>query len=111
LQPLVENAIRHGTGVLLRTGCVRLSAHAAGDRLMLEVEDDGVGLLEGWRLEDHAGVGLSNIARRLKELYGSEHKFVVGNRAGGGVCVEVALPFRHEAQAAAAPRSRAADIP
>ncbi|MGH9628813.1 MAG: sensor histidine kinase [Bryobacteraceae bacterium] len=111
LQPFVENAIRHGTGALLRTGSVRLSACRAGDRLMLEVEDDGVGLPEGWRLEDHAGVGLSNIARRLEELYGSEHKFVVGNRAGGGVRVEVALPFRREAQAAAAARSQAADAP
>lgn len=100
LQPLVENAIRHGTGALLRAGSVRLSARQAGDRLMLEVEDDGVGLPEGWRIEDHAGVGLSNIARRLQELYGSEHRFVVGNRAEGGVRVEIALPFRRALQAA-----------
>jgi LytS/YehU family sensor histidine kinase len=107
----VENAIRHGTGALLRTGSVRLSARPAGDRLMLEVEDDGVGLPEGWRLEDHAGVGLSNIARRLEELYGSEHKFVVGNRAEGGVRVEVALPFRREPQSAASAQPQAADAP
>jgi LytS/YehU family sensor histidine kinase len=109
LQPLVENAIRHGTGALLRTGSVRLSARPAGDRLILEVEDDGVGLPGGWRLEDHAGVGLSNIARRLEELYGSEHRFMVGNRTDGGVRVEVSLPLRREPQARASAQPQAAD--
>ncbi len=84
-------------------------ARPAGDRLMLEVEDDGVGLPEGWRLEDHAGVDLSNIARRLEELYGSERKFAVGNRAEGGVRFEVALPLRREPQVAARAKPRAAD--
>ena len=107
----MENAIRHGTGALLRAGSVSLAARPAGDRLMLEVEDDGVGLPEGWRIEDHAGVGLSNIARRLEELYGSEHKFVVGNRAEGGVRVEVALPFRHGPQAAVSTQPQTADAP
>ena len=101
LQPLVENAIRHGTGALLRSGHVQVSARRVGDRLTLKVEDDGVGLPEGWRLEDHAGVGLSNIARRLEEIYGSEHTFVVAGRAESGVRVQIALPFRREAQTAA----------
>jgi two-component system, LytTR family, sensor kinase len=94
LQPLVENAIRHGTGPLLRHGHVGVSVRCAAGRLALEVEDDGVGLPAGWRLEDHAGVGLSNIARRLDELYGAEHTFVVRDRAGGGVRVELSVPFR-----------------
>jgi signal transduction histidine kinase len=98
LQPLVENAIRHGTGALLRDGHVHLSARSVGDQLMLEVEDDGAGLPEGWRLEDHAGVGLSNIARRLEELYGSKHTLIVAGRAEGGVRVEVSLPFRSGAR-------------
>jgi len=111
LQPLVENAIRHGTGALLRAGTVHLSARPADDRLMLEVDDDGVGLPEGWRIEDHAGVGLSNIARRLQELYGFEHKFEVRNRAEGGVRVEIALPFRRKLQAAATAQPQAVDAP
>lgn len=94
LQPLVENAIRHGTGALLRSGHVRVSARRADGQLRLEVEDDGAGLPEGWHLADHAGVGLSNIARRLQELYGSGHTFAVGGRADGGVRVHIALPFR-----------------
>jgi LytS/YehU family sensor histidine kinase len=94
LQPLVENAIRHGTGALLRRGHVRVSARRAASLLILEVEDDGVGLPEGWRLADHAGVGLSNIARRLEELYGADHTFVVLPRPEGGVRVEISLPLR-----------------
>ncbi|MPY86789.1 MAG: hypothetical protein GEU99_02595 [Luteitalea sp.] len=106
LQPLVENAIRHGTGALLRNGHVHVSERRVGDWLTLVVEDDGIGLPEGWRLEDHAGVGLSNIARRLEELYGSRHRFVVADRAKGGVRVEISLPFRRDTQvpAPAAPR-------
>src|SRR5207244_11452530 len=91
------------TGALLGSGHVQVSARRVADRLTLEVEDDGVGLPEGWRLEDHAGVGLSNIARRLEELYGSEHTFVVAGRAESGVRVQIALPFRREAQTAAPP--------
>jgi LytS/YehU family sensor histidine kinase len=98
LQPLVENAIRHGTGALLRSGQVHVTAQRSADRVMLEVEDDGVGLPVGWRLEDHAGVGLSNIQRRLKELYGSDHTFIIAGRAEGGVRVEIALPFQRDAQ-------------
>ena len=102
LQPLVENAIRHGTGAVLRDGHVHVCAGRTGDVLTINVEDDGVGLPDGWRLEDHAGVGLSNIMRRLEQLYGPEHSFKVRGRAEGGVRVEITLPFRREAQAATA---------
>ncbi len=100
LQPLVENAIRHGTGAVLRDGHVRVCAGRTGDVLKINVEDDGVGLPEGWRLEDHAGVGLSNIMHRLEQLYGPKHTFTVRSRAEGGVRVEITLPFRREAHAA-----------
>jgi two-component system LytT family sensor kinase len=93
LQPLVENAIRHGTGALLRPGRVDVSARRMDAQLRIEVEDDGIGLPEGWCLEDHAGIGLSNIARRLEELYRSDHSFVLCPRAGGGVRVQITLPF------------------
>jgi two-component system LytT family sensor kinase len=94
LQPLVENAIRHGTGAVRRDGHVRVTARRAATRVVLEVEDDGAGLPDGWRLEDHAGVGLSNVASRLRELYGEDHTFAVLDRSEGGVRVEVSLPFR-----------------
>jgi two-component system LytT family sensor kinase len=103
LQPLVENAIRHGTGALLRSGQVHVTAQRLADRVILEVKDDGIGLPVEWRLEDHAGVGLSNIQRRLKELYGSNHTFIIAGRAEGGVRVEIALPFQRGAQPSHAP--------
>jgi LytS/YehU family sensor histidine kinase len=93
LQPLVENAIRHGTGALLRTGHIEVTVRRDGPRLTLRVEDDGVGLPDGWCLEDHGGVGLSNMARRLEELYGASHTFSIANQPGGGVLVEVAVPL------------------
>src|SRR5207237_3701684 len=51
LQPLVENAIRHGTGPRMRTAHVRVSARPVASRLVLEVEADGVGFTAGWPLE------------------------------------------------------------
>lgn len=92
LQPLVENAIRHGVGALRRPCRIEVSIRPAGTQLLIRVDDDGAGLPEGWRLEDHAGIGLSNIERRLKELYGSEQTFKVSRRPEGGVRVEVTLP-------------------
>ena len=110
LQPLVENAIRHGTGARLRSGHVSVTARHTDDRLMLSVDDDGVGLPDGWRLEDHAGVGLSNIARRLKELYGSGHAFAVTGGAERGVRVDIAVPYRRGAAAAPPAPRRVADL-
>ena len=110
LQPIVENAVRHGTGALLRPGHVDVCARRMDDRIRIEVEDDGIGLPEGWRLEDHAGIGLSNIMRRLEELYRSEHSFAVCARTEGGVRVEITLPFHRQGQGAASLRSPTVDV-
>jgi len=110
LQPIVENAIRHGTGALLRAGHVDVCARRLDDRLRIEVEDDGIGLPEGWRLEDHAGIGLSNITRRLEELYRSEQSLDVCARTEGGVRVEITLPFHRQEQGAVSLRSPTVDV-
>jgi len=102
LQPLVENAIRHGVAILRRKSHIQVSVSQSGGRLIVIVKDDGAGLPEGWRLEEHAGVGLSSIAHRLKELYGSEQTFAVSGRLEGGVQVEIALPLHSEKTAPAA---------
>ena len=104
LQPLVENAIKHGVGPRAAGGHVevdvrRTTGHPRGDRshddrLVLRVRDDGVGLPAGWELAAHAGVGLSNVAGRLQALYPGRHCVRVGPAPGGGVLAEVDLPFR-----------------
>ncbi len=94
LQPLVENAIRYGAGALRRSSHIDVSISLTGSRLRILVEDDGAGLPEGWRREDHAGIGLSNMARRLEALYGPEQVFTVSPRSAGGVLVEITLPLQ-----------------
>src|SRR5439155_21473753 len=74
LQPLVENAIKHGITQRIASGCVdvevRLAADAAvGEQLRVRVRDDGVGLPPGWRTGNQRGVGLRNVAARLEALY------------------------------------------
>jgi signal transduction histidine kinase len=94
LQPLVENAIKHGVAPRAAGGRVDVAVRRAGGRLLLRVADDGVGLPAGWVLGDHAGVGLGNVAGRLDGLYPGRHRFRVGPGAEGGVVVEVEVPYR-----------------
>jgi two-component system, LytTR family, sensor kinase len=93
LQPLVENAIRHS--VAQQTTPVCLTIHAARDdgHLRLQVSDDGTGLPAGWHWDAHAGVGLTNTKQRLEQLYPAAHQLTVNNAEGGGVTVEIILPF------------------
>jgi len=107
LQPLVENAIKHGITSRAAAGGVDVDARViiggAGpehDRLVLRVRDDGVGLPAGWRLHEHGGVGLRNAAARLDALFPGRHHFRVAPAAGGGVLVEVEVPFRLAGQGA-----------
>ncbi len=92
LQPLVENAIRHGISPHARRGLVEISAHRQGETLVLEVRDNGGGLNGS---EGHAGgVGIATTRARLEQLYGAEHRFEIGNAPEGGARVCVVLPFR-----------------
>jgi two-component system, LytTR family, sensor kinase len=93
LQPLIENAIRHGLAVRRGPGRIGIKAGRHGGRLRLEVRDDGVGLpRDTARLT--SGIGLRNAGERLRQLYGSEHRFVLRNAPEGGVLVEIDVPFR-----------------
>ena len=98
LQPLVENAIRHGLEPSGKPGELRIAAARDGEWLRLTVEDDGVGL----PLCDlnRAGVGLANVRERLAALYGAAHEFSIAERPGGGVVVNIRLPARSEGAAA-----------
>jgi len=95
VQPLVENAIRHGISRRASGGTVIVSAHQIGDRLDIRVLDDGVGLPAGWTLENSGGVGLSVTRQRVAGLYpDGETCFAVNRRANGGTEVEISLPLR-----------------
>ncbi|HEV2913119.1 MAG TPA: histidine kinase [Pyrinomonadaceae bacterium] len=94
LQPLVENAIRHGISLNDTAGMIVISSRRAGDMLHISVCDDGPGLQSGWRMEESEGIGLANTSERLKHLYGTQHRFELRNGASGGVTVSLAIPFR-----------------
>ena len=96
LQPLLENAVRHGLASVREGGCVTVQAHRDGERLHLSVEDDGVGLRPGFA--DHAGIGLRNVQERLRTLYAQAAQFLIGARPDGrGTTVTIVIPlvFRH----------------
>jgi two-component system LytT family sensor kinase len=92
LQPLVENALRHGIARRADAGLVQVSAWREGGQLVLRVYDDGPGL--GSALTAGGGVGLSNTRARLAALYGHDTTLDVENAEGGGVIATVRLPYR-----------------
>ena len=95
IQPLVENAIRHGISRRASGGTIIVRAKPLGERLEIRVIDDGVGLPPGWRLEESEGLGLSITRQRIAGLHpNGASRFVVRNRAEGGAEVEVSLPLR-----------------
>ncbi|MFN2567209.1 MAG: sensor histidine kinase [Gemmatimonadaceae bacterium] len=89
LQPLVENAVRHAVAPREEGGRIAIEARAAEGRLRLAVSDDGPGLNGNG---NDKGIGLANTRERLKQLYGSAHRFELVN--GRGVRVEIELPLR-----------------
>jgi len=90
LQPIVENALRHGIGPKIGGGRVDISARREGNDLWLEVRDNGVGLTKD---AFHKGVGLTNTRSRLEHLYGDRYRFECHTPAGGGLLVTVVIPF------------------
>jgi two-component system LytT family sensor kinase len=92
LQPLVENAIRHGILARDRGGTVIVAADTRAGRLLLRVEDDGPGMQRG--VGRNNGVGLSNTASRLSALFGQQSTFSVGRSVAGGVAVDIDVPLR-----------------
>jgi len=92
LQPLVENAIRHGIAARSSPGCVVIRAARDGNMLLLEVKDDGPGIRS--EAVPRNGVGISGTRARLEKLYGEAHRFELINAEGGGLVVKLAFPFR-----------------
>lgn len=90
LQPLVENAIRHGVARRARPGRIDISARAEDGMLRLAVTDNGAGLGRHMKW----GIGLSNTRARLQQMFGANHAFDIGNKPGGGTAVSLAIPFQ-----------------
>src|SRR5687767_4875332 len=96
LQPLVENALVHGIGLVAGDGELIITARRDGDALEIEVLDDGPGLPA--QLGDER-VGLRNTRAILEQLYRKEQELVVMNRNGRGVVARVLLPYHESAVA------------
>ena len=97
LQPLVENSIKHGLSTKLDGGSIFLRSRVVDSSLTIEVEDDGVGMGSAQMLERPAGlgeggIGMANIAERLKVLYGENARMTVDSRDGKGTLVRLRLP-------------------
>jgi sensor histidine kinase YesM len=91
LQPLVENAIKHGIEPHARPGRIELGARREGARLILTVRDNGGGMPPGGFTRE--GIGLANTRARLHELYGDAHEFTLRNHADGGLEARLAIPL------------------
>src|SRR5262249_8678818 len=90
LQPVRENAIRHGTSRLSTAGTLDVAAWRSGDRLHVRVRDNGPGFPAGWSLERNTGIGLNNTRARLEHLYGKdEYSLDVAHDDEHGTCVDV----------------------
>jgi two-component system LytT family sensor kinase len=93
LQPLLENAIRHGIGPKIEGGTIALRATHSKGHLVIEVIDDGVGFPEQRRhgiLE--SGIGISNVHERLKVLYGQDFSMKIASQAGKGTVIRIEIP-------------------
>lgn len=93
LQPIVENAVKHGASKTEGTGRVRIQARRAGNRLSVSVSDNGPGLDDDTLPQEQRGFGLRNTRERLEELYGDAFELTFVSPAEGGLIATISLPF------------------
>ncbi|HTD21073.1 MAG TPA: histidine kinase [Terriglobales bacterium] len=97
LQPLVENAIKHGLEPKLDGGKILLRSRLTEDRLILYIADDGIGMDKsqppGSTRPDSTGIGMSNVAERLKVLYGDVAEMAINSEYGIGTLITLELPL------------------
>jgi len=97
LQPIIENSIKHGLSSKIEGGSIYLRSRLNDARLVIEIEDDGVGMGAANFLErpsglGGSGIGMANIAERLKVLYGDTAKMTIDSPEGKGTLVRIRLP-------------------
>jgi two-component system LytT family sensor kinase len=97
LQPLVENSIKHGLAPKVEGGSIYLRSRVSDSKLIIEVEDDGVGM-GGAQLEESSswsgmGIGMANISERLQVLYGDTARMTIDSHEGKGTLIRIRLPL------------------
>ncbi len=95
LQPLIENSIKHGLEPRIHGGTVTLRSRLEGDRVRIEVADDGVGMGDRPHTalrRTGAGIGMKNVQERLEVLYGNQASFSVVSNPGRGTLVSIEIP-------------------
>src|ERR1700751_1967361 len=98
LQPLVENSIKHGLSPKIEGGSIYLRSRVTNSRLIIEVEDDGVGMGGGGQLEESSnwsgmGIGMANVSERLQVLYGDTARMTIDSHEGKGTLIRIRLPL------------------
>ena len=97
LQPLIENSIKHGLSPKIEGGSIYLRSRVTNSRLVIEVEDDGVGMgntqLENSSSWSGMGIGMANISERLQVLYGDTARMTIDSHEGKGTLVRIRLPL------------------
>ena len=103
LQPLVENALKHGIGPKIEGGILVIGAQRINGRLAIRVGDNGVGILPERREQIFAsGIGISNVLERLKVIYGNDFQIDVDSQPGRGTEIRIEIPEVHSMPAPAA---------
>ena len=95
LQPMVENAVKHGIARRVQGGAIRITASRANGTLTMRVYNDGPSLPVGWETSQ-SGIGILNVRTRLQSLYGDQFELSMRNQQPGGVEVTVSVPFVSE---------------
>jgi two-component system LytT family sensor kinase len=103
LQPLVENSIKHGLASKVEGGSIHLRSRLSASGLIIEVEDDGIGMAASQSPDSvsirGAGIGMANISERLQVLYGDTARMTIDSHEGKGTLVRIRLPLLQTAGA------------
>src|SRR5258708_17073165 len=93
LQPMVENALKHGLAAKLGAGEITISTSTRDGRLLIAIEDNGVGISKERMAQVYQdGIGISNVHERLRVLYGADFKMDISSREGEGTRIQIEIP-------------------
>jgi two-component system, LytTR family, sensor kinase len=93
LQPLVENALRHGISKSAKASLIEIKASKINGNLILQVRDDGSGFPPQWTASNGNSIGIANTRARLESLYQSAYRFELKNAEDGGALATISIPF------------------